>query len=111
MLAGCDKILMKMYLENGNSVRQIARLIGVSEVSIARRIRKMTRLLMEGQYMSCLRERKRLSATELSIAKDYFLMGLSIRGVAARRGWTFYSARKALKKIQRALQEEPITDR
>ncbi len=111
MLAGGDKILMKMYLENGNSVRQIARLIGVSEISIARRIRKMTRLLMQGQYISCLRGRKRLSATELSIAKEYFLMGLSIRGIAARRAWTFYRARKALKKIQRALQEEPIADR
>ena len=32
-----DKVLMTMYLENGNSFRQIARLLGVSEATISRK--------------------------------------------------------------------------
>ncbi len=110
MLGGDDKILMKMHLENGGSFRQIARLTGVSEANIARRIRKMTRLLMKGQYINCLRHRERFDPTELDVARDYFLMGLSIRSVAARRGWTFYQARETLKKIQRVLQGKPIAN-
>ena len=42
LLIGKDKLLMKMYLENGNSFRQMARLAGVNETCIARRIYKVT---------------------------------------------------------------------
>ena len=38
LLTGKDKLLMTMYLENSNSFRQMARLAGVNETRIARRI-------------------------------------------------------------------------
>lgn len=104
LLEGLEKVLMKMYLENGNSVWQMARLTGVSETTMARRIRKMTERLMDGQYVNCLRRRSEFTKTELAIAKDYFLMGISMRRIAANRRSTYYFVRKTLRKIRDLLE-------
>ena len=100
LLTGKDKILMTMYIENGNSFRQMARLVGVNEASIARRIHKVTKRLMNGEYITCLRNRDKFSKGELDIAKDYFLEGLSMKKIAKKRDSTYYCVRKTLKKIQ-----------
>ena len=101
LLAGRDKILMTMYLENGNSFRQMAWLTGVNEASIARRIHKITKRLIDGEYITCLRSRDKFSREELDIAKDYFLLGLSIKKIAIKRDLTYYTGRQTVKKIQR----------
>jgi predicted DNA-binding protein YlxM (UPF0122 family) len=100
LLAGKDKVLMTMYMENGNSFRQMARLVGVNEASIARRIHKVTKRLINGEYITCLRNRDKLDKNELDIAKDYFLVGLSMKKIAKKRDSTYYCVRKTLKKIQ-----------
>jgi predicted DNA-binding protein YlxM (UPF0122 family) len=101
MLTGTDKVLMTMYFKNGNSFRQMALLTGISEANIARKIHKVTKRLTDGEYITCLRNRDKFSRAELDIAKDYFLSGLSIKKIARNHGWTYYSVRKTLKKIQR----------
>ena len=101
LLAGKDKLLMTMYLENGNSFRQMARLTGVNEASIARRIHRVTKRLIDGEYITCLRNRNKFTRIELDIAKDYFLLGLSMKKIAKKRNSTYYYVRKTLKKIQR----------
>jgi predicted DNA-binding protein YlxM (UPF0122 family) len=100
LLNGRDKVLMTMYLENGNSFRQIACLVGVSETSIARRIHKLTKRLIDGEYITCLRNRNRFTRSEMAIAKDYFLTGLSMKKIAAKQHWSYYHVRQTLKNIQ-----------
>jgi len=101
LLTGKDKLLMTMYLENSNSFRQMARLAGVNETRIARRIHKVTKRLLDGEYITCLRNRKKFSKTEMAIAKDYFLLGLSMKKIAGKRRRSYYRVRETLKKIQR----------
>lgn len=100
LLAGKDRILMTMYIEHGNSIRQIARLLGFSESRIARRIRKLTKSLIGSEYIECLRLRDRFSGHQLDIAKDYFLRGFSIRKIATRRNRSCYHVRQILLKVQ-----------
>jgi predicted DNA-binding protein YlxM (UPF0122 family) len=100
LLTGKDKMLMTMYMENGNSFRQMARLSGVNEANIARRIHKVTKRLINGEYITCLRNRDKFDRGELDIAKDYFLAGLSMKKIAKKRDCTYYCVRKTLKKIQ-----------
>ena len=104
LLDGRDKVLMTMYLENGNSFRQIARLTGSNTASVARRVHKLTERLIDGEYITCLRNRDRFTQTEMEIAKDYFLMGSSIRKIAARQSCSYYFVRQSLKKIQRLVR-------
>ena len=110
LLTGKDKVLMTMYLKNGNSFRQMARLAGVNEANIARRIRKVTKRLIDGEYITCLRNRSKFSKPEMDVAKDYFLMGLSIKKIAAKRQVSYYGVREALKKIQRLVEVKQTTD-
>jgi len=100
MLTGKDKLLMTMHLSNSNSFRQMARLAGVSEASIARRIRKVTKRLTDGKYITCLRSRDKLTSAEVAVAKNYFLLGLSQRKIAIKRSCSIYRVRKNLKTIQ-----------
>ena len=100
LLAGRDRIMMTMYMENGNSIRQIARLLEVSESKITRRIRQLTRRLIDSEYMECLRSREKLYKHQLRIAKDYFLTGLSVEKIAEKRMCSCYQVRKTLHDIQ-----------
>lgn len=100
LLTGKDKLLMTMYLKNDNSFRQMARLAGVNEASVARRIYKITKRLIDGEYITCLRNRDKFTRAEMAIAKDYFLLGLSMKSVANKRRTTYYHVRGILKRIQ-----------
>ena len=105
LLNGKDKVLLTMYLENGNSFRQIARLTGISDTSIARRINRLTKRLLDSQYIVCLRNRDKFTREQMTIAKDYFLTGLSIRKIAMKRHRSFYHVRETMKKIQSILKD------
>ena len=105
LLNGKDKVLLTMYLENGNSFRQIARLTGISDTSIARRINRLTKRLLDSQYIICLRNRDKFTREQMTIAKDYFLTGLSIRKIAMKRHRSFYHVRETMKKIQSILKD------
>lgn len=100
LLVGKDKVLMTMYMDNGNSIRQIARLLGVTETKVKRRIRRLTRGLIDSEYIECLRARDMFYEHQLKIAKDYFLMGMSVKKVAEQRRCSCYQVRKTLHEIQ-----------
>jgi hypothetical protein len=103
LLTGKDRLLLTMYLDKGNSFREMARLAGVNETIIARRVRKMMRRLTEGPYIACLRNNDKFTETEMTIAKDRFLMGLSMKKIARRRHLTYYCVRETLKHIERII--------
>lgn len=95
---------MTMYLENGNTFRQMASLIGINEANIARRINKITQRLSNSKYITCVRNSEQFSKTELRIAKNYFLLGMSMRDIAKKCGITYYRTRQSLKKIQNIVE-------
>ncbi len=101
LLRGKDRAMMKIYLENAGTFCQMARIAGVNEANIARRIHKIVRRLLDGQYMTCLRNRELFTQEQLEIARDYFVDGLPIGEIAWRRETTYYSIRRVLQKIQR----------
>lgn len=104
LLTGKDRLLMTMYLDNANTFRQMARLAGVNEANIARRIHKIIKRLIDGEYITCLRNREIFSNAEMVIAKQYLLLGWSIKKIASEQGCSYYRACKSLKKIQRLVQ-------
>jgi len=105
LLNGKEKVLMTMYLENGSSFRQIARLTGVSDTSIARRINRLTKRLIDGQYIVCLRNRDKFTRDQMTIAKDYFMVGLSMKEIAVKRRWSRYHVRETIIKIKSILND------
>ena len=104
LLKGKEKIIMTMYLEKGNSIRQIARLMGVNEMKVSRKIQKLTHILSDGVFIKCLKKRDKLSIREMSIARDYFLNGHSIRHIANKHNWSFYRVRQKLQEIKQTIK-------
>jgi hypothetical protein len=103
-LRGIDRLLMTMYLENGININQMARMCGKSPSTIYRRICKLTRLLIESEYIQCLRIRDRFSKTEMLFAREYFLEGFSYRKIARRHCISAYKVRKMLMGILGVLE-------
>ena len=100
-----DRLLMTVYLENGNNTRQISRLTGLSRKSIARRINILTTRLLVGGFITCLRNRRKFNKHQMAIAKDYFLTGLSIKKITLKRRCSRYRVTETIKKIKSILKE------
>ena len=105
LLDGKDKFLMTLYLENGYSIFQISRLIAISEASISRRIRRLKKRLLGGEYLDCLRNREKFNKRQMAIAKDYFLTGLSVRDITKKRNLTVYHVRETITQVKDILNE------
>ena len=99
-----DRALLKMYHRNGLTFRQIAHVAGVNEAIIARKIHKLTAKLVDGEYLTCLRNRDKFNRTEMTVARDYYLEGMSQKQIAKKRKMTIYSTRKILLKIRQILE-------
>ena len=100
-----DRLLMTVYLENGNNTCQISRLTGLSRKSIARRLNILTTRLLVGGFIPCLRNRRKFNKHQIAIAKDYFLTGLSIKKIALKRRRSRYRVTETIKKIKSILKE------
>jgi len=111
LLEGTDKVLMTMYLERGSSFREIARVAGLNETTIARRIHKIIQRLLDDRYFLCMRNRERFDCLELAIAKDCFLLGLPVSEIARQRKLSYYQIRKTVDKISWITKTIQDTDR
>ncbi len=100
ILGATDRALVLMYLEKGSCFSEIARVAGLNEANVARRIHKLIARLLDGKYITCLRHRAVLGKLNLAIAKDRLIEGLSVRQIAARRRTTVYRVRRGLLKIR-----------
>jgi len=100
-----DRLIMSMYLENGLSYRQIALLLETSPSSISRRIKKIAYELTNGNFIVCMKMKHIFTPTELEIAKDYFIGGLSIKQLAQERKTSFYHIRELIKGISHTIDK------
>ncbi len=99
-LSGKDKLLMKMYLDNGSTFRQMARLAGVSESTIARRIYKIVKRLLDVHYLTAIGNCEKFSLGQMEIVQDYFARGLSKSRIAVERQCSRYQINKTLRQVQ-----------
>ena len=61
--------------------------------------------MLDGRYITCLRNRRKFNKYQIIIAKDYFLTGLSIKTIALKRRRSRYNIAENIKKIKSILEE------
>jgi Mor family transcriptional regulator len=101
LLAKDDRLLITMYLDNGNSFRQIGQLTGVNEVTVARRIDKIIHRLMNEHFETVLNNRDKLTRRQMKIARDYFLRGIAIRDLKTKYRMSYHQVYQILKNIRK----------
>jgi len=95
-----DRTLVRMYLDNENSFRQIAQLLGVSEATVARRVKKIVGRLGDPSIEGILNKSSKLGRRQRKIARDFFLCGLSVKTIARKYGMTYYNTRRIVNLLQ-----------
>lgn len=100
LLDGREKAMMIMHIENGSSFRQIAKLVGLCESTVARKIHTLSRRLTDSEYIICLRNRNKLTKVQMAVARDYFLKGLSKREIAQNNDWSRYKVGRIVDEIR-----------
>lgn len=96
-----DRTLVRMYLDNANSFRQISQLLGVSEASVARRVKKIVDRLSDPSIDSVLNKGNQLSHKQRKIARDFFLRGQTVNKIAHKYGMTYYNARRIINVLRK----------
>lgn len=104
LLSEKERALMRMHLESGQSIRRIARLIGMNPATISRRIRKIAQRLMDPTYLLCARNRDEFNTLELTVIRDHFVRGQSIAAISRKYDITYYRARAAVHKGKRYVE-------
>ena len=105
-LSGKDRLLMNMYLDHGSTFRQMARLAGVNESTISRRIYKIVKRLLDAHYLTALHHSEKFSLVQMEIVQDYFIRGLPKTRIAVERQCSVYSVNKTLRQVQKLSEKQ-----
>ena len=103
-LDGMDRLLLELVYEKNTSQRQVAQLIGLSETTVSRRVRKLTKGLLSRDYQICLKNRWNLSAFQLKLARERFVLRLSYKAIARRHRISQYRVQYHLHRVSQVLQ-------
>lgn len=98
-----ERTLVRMYLDNNNSYRQLANLLGVSESTIARRLKRAFRRINSRNFTRITACKQSLEGKEKQIAHDHFISGLTCRQIARKHRMTYYMTRQTISKIKNLL--------
>ena len=96
-----ERLLLKMHLEAGGSLDEIARVTGVSRSTASRRIRRVIRRLCDRTYPRCAAQPRSFGGAELAVVRDHFVRGLSLRRICREHGLCYYRARAIVQRARR----------
>ena len=96
-----DLLLLKMRLDAGSSLEEIAQVAGTSRSTVCRRIHRMIRRLGDETYTHCARDRASFSEPELTVIRDRFVRGLSLARIGRDHHLCYYRVRAIVRKARR----------
>ncbi len=100
LLTESDRVLMELYLA-GTSLYALSQIARSNPGNISRRIDKLRKRLIGGQYLTVLSNRDLFSGTELKIARDYLFRKMTLRELSRKYNVTIYRVRHTIEKVNR----------
>ena len=101
LLDESDRTLIRMYIENNNSFRQIANLCRVNEATVSRRIKRIIDRLGNDGIETALTRPGKLTRRQRRIACDYFVRGLTAKKIACKYNISYYSVLKTINVVRK----------
>ena len=101
MLSERHKAIVRLFL-NMQQYRTLAKIAGVNEATIARRLKKIAFRISSNNFIAALTETLDSSGhpEKIEIIKDYFVNGLSIRTISKNTGLTRYKVSKIIRQMR-----------
>ena len=99
-LKGPEKLLMKMHLNDGYKIQEIACCAGVCESTISRKIKKISQRLTSPLFCAFFENKDMFNTFERKVIKDFLREGLTQRKISEKRNTTRYYVRKAIEKLE-----------
>ena len=94
-----EQITLVRFFQNTPNYRVIAKMAGVNEATIARRLKKIARHISGNNFFAALSENDNLPAEKMEILKDYFVSGLSVKIIAQNRNVSTYLVKKIVRQM------------
>jgi predicted DNA-binding protein YlxM (UPF0122 family) len=101
LLTEPDRTLIKMYLDNNNSFRQIANLTGVNQSTVARRFKKIMDRLCDTGIETTLKKQSRLTQKQKRVVRDYFIRGMNAKEIAHKHHLSYYNVTKTINNVKK----------
>ena len=95
LLAEREKALVRLFM-NSQKFRIMAKSAAISEATIARRLKKIARLISSDDFITALTKTNDLSTEEMEIIKGHFVKGLSIKTIGKNTGLSRYKIKKII---------------
>ena len=99
LLADQEKAIVRLFM-NSQKFRIMAKSAAVSEATIARRLKKIARLISSDDFITALTETNDLSTEEMGIIKDYFVNGLTMTDIVRNKNLSRYKVKKIIMQMR-----------
>ncbi len=96
-----DRLLLKMHLEAGSTLDELAQVAGTSRSAVCRRLQRLLRRLGDETYDRCAQDRTSFSEPELAVIRDRFVRGLSLARIGRDHHLCHYRVRGIVQRAQR----------
>jgi hypothetical protein len=96
-----ERLLLKLHLEAGGSLAEIARVMGRHPSTVCRRIRRTIRRLCDETYDRCAADGASFGAVELAVVRDHFVRGLSLARICRDHHLCYYRVHAIVQKARR----------
>jgi hypothetical protein len=96
MLPDKQRTFVRLFLGT-QKYRPIAKMAGVNEVTIARRLKRIAEQISSNNFIAALSQENNLSPEKMEILKDYFVTDLPMIRIAKNRNLSCYMVRKIIR--------------
>jgi hypothetical protein len=99
LLAEREKALVRLFMDS-QKFRTMAKSAAVSDATMARRLKKIARLISRDDFITALIETNDLSTKEMEITRDHFVNGLTITDISRNKNLSRYKVRKIINQMR-----------
>jgi len=101
-----ERTLLELYLEHNASYSRLAKLTGLNERYVARKLQRLLRCLQSEEYVSFVRHQRLFGPRTLEVAYDRYLLGMSVRSISRKRKISRYKVSKKIRCLEEWLNKK-----
>ncbi len=92
-----EQAALVRFFQNTPNFSVIAKMAGVNEATVARRLKKIARYISSEDFSG----KNSLTPQQTEILEDHFVSGLSIRTIAKNKNLSVYEVRKIIRQVRK----------